>query len=183
MAAPGPRELEPPARDPLDLVGPVLHRVEHRAVLANPAGAEVEAADQLPDDEQVDPLAARGPEVRVDVELAAKAQEPLLGTHLGPVEARIADSAHEHRVGVAGRGERFGRQRVAGLEDRGAAEQVLLELEVERQLAEDPCRCGGHLGPDAVSGKDGDLHRRAVVTAPSEADETSAAYLANTPVV
>ena len=62
-------ELEAAARDALDLLGPVLHRVVDGAVVADAALAVVEAADQLADDEQVDALAARRAQVRVDVEL------------------------------------------------------------------------------------------------------------------
>ncbi len=66
--------------------------------------------------------------------------------------------------------------------DGGAAEEVLLELELERQLAENTLGGRAHLGADAVAGKERDLHSGARVTAPSEAEETSAAYLAKTPV-
>ena len=79
VPAPRARELEAAPRDALDLVGPVLHRVEDGAVVADAAGAVVEAADQLADDEQVDAVAAGGAEVRVDVELAAQPDEALLG--------------------------------------------------------------------------------------------------------
>jgi hypothetical protein len=39
-----------------------------------------------------------------------------------------------------------------------------------------------HLGADSVAGETDDRHGGAFVTAPSEAEETSAAYLAKTPV-
>src|SRR5947209_6238369 len=72
-------EVEPAACDPFDLCRRVLAGVEGAAVLAPAAGAEVEAADELAHDEQVDPAVAGGAQVRVDVELAAKPEEPLLG--------------------------------------------------------------------------------------------------------
>jgi hypothetical protein len=67
--------------------------------------------------------------------------------------------------------------------DRGAAEEVLLDLEVERELGQHAGRRRGDLGPDPVAGKKDDSHSGAVVTAPSEAEETSAAYFAKTPRV
>ena len=65
--------------------------------------------------------------------------------------------------------------------DGRSAEDVVLQLEVERQLAQNPGRGGGDLRPDAVAGEKRDSHSGELVTAPSEADETSAAYLAKTP--
>ena len=55
------RELERAPGDPLDLVGVVLARVEDRAVVAHAARAEVESADELADDQEVDALADAGP--------------------------------------------------------------------------------------------------------------------------
>ena len=66
--------------------------------------------------------------------------------------------------------------------DGRAAEEVLLHVEAERQLAQNPSRGGGDLRPDAVAGEKRDFHSGELVTAPSEADETRAAYLAKTPV-
>jgi hypothetical protein len=178
-----PRQLEAAARDALDLVRPVLHGVEDGPVVADAPGAEVEAAHELSDDEQVDPFAACGAEVRVDVELAAKSEQTLLGPDCGAVEARVADRAEEDGVGGLGGGEGLGGQRVAGGVDRRPAEGVLLQLQVERKLAQDARGGRRHLRADAVAGKERDPHRGALVTAPSEADETSAAYLAKTPCV
>ena len=61
-----------------------------RAVLAQAARAEVEAADELAHDQQVDAVRARRPQVRVDVELAAQADQALLGPHVGAVELRVS---------------------------------------------------------------------------------------------
>ncbi len=183
MAAARAGELEAAARDPLDLLGPVLHRVVDGSVFADAALAVVEAADKLADDEEVDALAARRAQVRVDVQRAAQPDEALLGPHLGAVELGSADRAHEHGVGLAAGCERLGRQRLPGLADRGAAEKVFLDLEVERQLRQHAGRGRGDLGADPVAGEEDDLHSGAVVTAPSDAEETSAAYLAKTPRV
>ena len=183
MAPAGAGELEAAACDPLDLLGPVLHRVVHGPVVADAALAVVEAADELAHDQEVDALAARRTEVGVDVELAAQADEALLGPNVGAVELGSADRAHEHGVGATTGRQRLGRQRIAGLADRRAAEEVLLELEVERELLQHAGGGRGDLGADAVAGEEDDLHSGAFVTAPSEADETSAAYFANTPRV
>ena len=183
MASPGACELEAAPRDPLDLVRPVLHRVEDGAVVADAAGAVVEAADELADDEKVDAVAARRPQVRVDVELAAQADEALLGPHGPAVELGCADRAHEDGVGLPGGRQRLRWEGIAGRMDRGAAEEMLLQLEIERELGQDAGRCGRDLRPDPVAGKEDDPHRWARVTAPSEAEETSAAYLASTPFV
>ncbi len=53
------RQLEAAPRDALDLRRRVLARVERAAVLAAPAGAEVEPADELAHDQQVDARPAR----------------------------------------------------------------------------------------------------------------------------
>ncbi len=103
VAAAGAGELEAAACDPLDLLGPVLHRVVDGSVVADAALAVVEAADELAHDEEVDALAARRTQVRVDVELAAQADEALLGPHVGAVELGSADRPHEHGVGAHGR--------------------------------------------------------------------------------
>ena len=54
LAPAGLSELEPPPRDPLDLARVVLARVERRAVLPDAARAEVETADELADDQEID---------------------------------------------------------------------------------------------------------------------------------
>ena len=65
-------DLESPACDALDLGPRVLARVVPRAVLADALLAEVEAADELPHDHDVDSGAASRAEVRVDAELLAQ---------------------------------------------------------------------------------------------------------------
>ena len=65
----------------------------------------------------------------------------------------------------------------------GAAEEMLLQLEVGRELGQDAGGRRRDLGPDPVAGEEGDPHSFARVTAPSEAEETSVAYLASTPFV
>ena len=153
MTTPSSRELESSARDALYLARVVLARVEHRPVLSYSAGAEVEAPDELADDEQIDLAATGRAQIRIDVELGAELEHPLLGTNLGGVELGVADRCLEHGVGgMAGR-ERLGRERRARRADRGRADEVLLELEIGRELPQDALRDGHHLGPDAVAGK------------------------------
>ena len=126
-----------------------------------PARAVVEAADELADDEEVDALSAGRAQVRVDVELARRPDQAVLGRTVGAVELRRADrrpwstaSAARQAASVSGR------QRVAFRPDRRAAEEVLLELELERQLAENAC------GGSATSGPMPSPGRSAIFTAP-----------------
>jgi hypothetical protein len=149
---PGDREGAP--GDALDLRSRVLAGVEPRAVVARALLAEIEAADQLADDHEVDPLRTGGPKVRVDAELPAQAQQALLRPHRPPFELWEADRAEEHGVGPPARRERLVGKRRALLEDRVAAERVLAVRDPER--VEDPRRLGRHLGPDPVAGEDGD---------------------------
>ena len=175
------RASSKPRRAILDLVGPVLHRVEDGAVLANPRGRRSRGRPPAPG-RRAGRLRRRArTEVREDVELAAQPQEPLLGTDLGAVKARVADGAQQDGAGARGRGERHGRQRLTGLVDGRAAEDVLLQLEVERQLPQNAGGAAAATSEPIPSPGRSDPHSRAPVTAPSDAEETSAAYLANTP--
>ena len=105
--APLARDLERAARDPLDLGPRVLARVEPRPVVAGALRAEVEPADELAHDHEVDPSGARRPEVRVDAELLAQAEQPLLGTH------RLAPRARAGRPRRAARRRPRGRPRAS----------------------------------------------------------------------
>jgi len=93
--------------------------------------------------------------------------------------ARTADGAEQDGVGVAARVERLARQRLADRVDRSAAEQVPLDLQVERQCVEHAQRLGRDLRADAIAGETDDPHP---VVAPSDADPTSCAYFASTPL-
>src|SRR5439155_7781668 len=73
------RELEAAAHDALDLRRVVLAGVEYGPVLARSARAEVQPADQLTDDDEVDFALLRRAQVRVDVERLAQPEQPLLG--------------------------------------------------------------------------------------------------------
>ena len=159
MAPAAAGELEAAPGDPLDLVRPVLHRVEDGAVLAHAARAVVEPADQLADDEQVDLAAACRAEVRIDVELAPKADQSVLRADVGAVELGRADRSHEHGIGGAGRGQRLRGERVAGRVDGGAAEEVLLQLQLERELPRTAAAAAATSGPMPSPG------RRAIFTA------------------
>ena len=147
------RELEAAAGDPLDLARVVLHRVVDRSVLPHAALPEVEPADELAHDEDVDLPLLRGAQVRVDVELGAKAEHALLRTHLGRVELGVADRALEDGLRCLAGGERLLRERVARVADRLRSERVLLELEVGGDLLESAKRLPHHLGADPVAGK------------------------------
>src|SRR5207253_2979068 len=108
------RQREGAAGDPLDLARVVLAGVEDGAVLADAAGAVVEAGDELAHDYEVDAVAERGPEVLVERELAAQVDQALLGPDRAAFPARAADRAEEHRVLLAAGGERLRRKRAAG---------------------------------------------------------------------
>ena len=166
LAAPRARELEGPQGDPLDLGRVVLAGVEDGPVRKGPPAPVVEAADELADDEDVDPVRQRGAQVRVHVQRAAELDEPLLRPDLLPVELRRADRAEEDRVGGTRSLERALRQRRPMLADRGAAERQRLELERERRQHALGAR--HHLGADPVAGKEDDLHA-SDVTAPRAA--------------
>ena len=153
------RDLESPACDPLDLGPRVLARVVPRAVLADALLAEVEPADELPHDHDVDSGAARRAEVRVDAELLAQAEQPLLRTHRLALELGQADGGEQHRVGRAAGGERLVRERRALSENRVAAERVLGVADPER--VEHPHGLRRDLGPDPVARQDGDVGHRA----------------------
>ncbi len=161
MPSPRARELERAPRDALDRLGRVLARVERRAVRTPAAGAVVEAADELADDQQVDARPGGGTQVRVDVERPAERDQALLRPHRRAFELRQADRAEDDRVGRLARSQRPSGSGVALREDRAAAEAVLLDLDLERERAEDVDRDRRHLGPDSVSGQAGDAqHQR-----------------------
>src|SRR5207245_7372824 len=92
-AAPRGRELEAAPDDALDLRRVILERVEDCAVIAHAARAEVQAADQLAHDHEIDVTLRRRAQVRVDVELLAQAEQPRLGPDTAAVPLRAADRA------------------------------------------------------------------------------------------
>ena len=132
--------------------------------------AEVDPAGQLAHDEQVgalDPLAPQrrgvierrqrldGAQVGVQAEPLAQPEQALLGTRrlrVGGVPLGAADGREQHRVGGAAGGERLVGERGAVGVDRGAAEGVLLELEVA-DGAQQLERRRHDLGADPVSGQ------------------------------
>ena len=125
-------DLESAAGDSLHLGTRVLAGVEPGPVLADPLLAEVEAADELPHDHDVDPRCPRRPEVRVDAELLAQTEEALLRAHRLAFELGEADGGEENRVGRAAGCERLLGQRRSLREDRVAAERVLRVIDSER---------------------------------------------------
>src|SRR5256885_3086139 len=57
----------------------------------------------------------------------------LFRSHVGGVELRVADRRLQDGVGLQARGQRVRGQRLSGCADRGRAEQVLLDLHVDRK--------------------------------------------------
>ena len=98
-------------------------------------------------------------EVGEQAEALAQAEQALLGPRLvgiGRVPLRAADRGEQHGVGAAAGGERLvGQRRAVGV-DRGAAEQVLLELELDADRVEDLDRRRRDLGADPVAGQGDD---------------------------
>ena len=140
-----------------------------------PLRAEVEPADELADDQQIDARPARGPQVRVDVELAAQAEQPLLRPHVGGVELRIADRrlAAPRRP----RGRRRASRPAAGRRSRGSRRRRRGAPRARRRAAarEHPHRGGRDLGPDPVAGEGDDLHGRIIHAATRSASSTASA--------
>ena len=83
-------------------------------------------------------------------------RHPLLGPHVGRVEFGVTDRRLEDGGCRAAGLERVVGKRVSGRPNRRGTEQVILELEIRRELPQDPLRDGHHLGPDAVAGQTGD---------------------------
>jgi hypothetical protein len=135
------------------------------------AVAEVDAAGQLADDQQVgagDPLFAQwagadqrraGPhraQVGVEAHPLAQTQQALLGARrvrVGRVPLRSTDGTEQNRVGCLAGGQHLVGEGDAVSVDRAAAEQVLAELELAQGF-EQPLRGGDDLGADPVAGED-----------------------------
>ena len=144
-------EAEGAPDDALDLRRRVLAGVERRAVLANAARAEVEAADELAHDQDVDAVGDRRAQVRVGVERGAQREQALLGPHVRAVELGVAHRAFQHGNGGETRVARLVGKRRAGCANRGGADQPLVEHDVGREQLEHEARLRGDLGPDAVA--------------------------------
>ncbi len=192
FAAPRTRRLERRARDALDLELAVVHRVVRahagRAArgrtfhvhFARPR-AEVQTAGEFAHDEHVHALEvlgleARGvlervedahrPQVGVQAERLADAEEALLGTRLGRiggVPLGSADGRQQHRVGSMRDGERGFGKRGSGCIDSRPAEKRLGELEAHAVAladdAEDLHGLGGDLRADAIARQQADAIR------------------------
>src|SRR5207248_4957216 len=160
--------------DALDLRTAVLARVEHGAVVTDAARAEVEPADKLADDDQVDRALPRGAQVGVDVELAAEAEQPRFGPHRAPVPTGAADGAEQDGPRGATGLERGGGERLAGGLDRGAPERQLDRLHLDRQGGEHAQRLLEHLRPDPVAGQAGNQIRHTATPSSASSSSTSA---------
>ena len=146
----------------------------------SPFAAEVDAAGELADEEQIDALedlglerrgvAQRrqhrdGPQVGVDAEFGAQTQQRGLRTHrrVRP-PLRTADRAEQDGVGRETSGEGVGRQTVAVRVDGGAAERQVFERELVAAETLHSLQytqaLGHHLGADAVPAehRDARLH-------------------------
>ena len=192
--------LEGGAGDPLDFVDRVLAGVVGGVAVAA-AVAEVDAAGQLADDEQVgagDPLLAQragadqgraGPDraqVGVEAHALAQAEQALLGARrvgVGGVPFGAADGAEQDRVGgPAGLQHLVGEGGAVGV-DRAAADQALVELELAQRLQQLP-RGGDDLGADPVAGQDdyarGVAHAAALYASARAASAATASMLRRT---
>src|SRR4051794_25629043 len=172
---PPPGRLEADTGDPLDFGGRVLAGVVGR-VAVTAALAEVDAAGQLADDEQVgagDYLGAQragadqrraGPyraQVCVEAHPLAQAKQTLLGAGrvgIGRVPFGTADGAEQDGVGGAARLQHLVGERDAVSVDRTATHKALLEFELAQHFEQ---ATGGtdDLGTDPISGQQGYLRR------------------------
>ncbi len=173
--------VEGGAGDPVDLRDRVLAGVVGDVALASGV-AEVDAAGQLADDEQVgagDPLLAQragadqgraGPDraqVGVEAHPLAQPEQALLGARrarVGGVPLRAADGAKQDRVGALAGLEDLVGEGDAVLVDRAATHQALVVGELA-EGGEHLARGGDDLGADPVAGKD-DYAGRASLTGP-----------------
>ena len=157
-------------------------QVSNAASAERDALAEVDAARQLADHEDVDALELLGlqrrgrgelgrrrdgPQVREQAERLADREQALLGAvlhgNVGPL--RPADGAEQDaRRRLAGCDRRVGQRRAGGVVRR-AADQCVLELELQRVLRRDALEHahgrGRDLGADAVAGQDDDARAHA----------------------
>ena len=180
LVAPLAREFEGDAADALDLERVVDLRVDPALLAVAEVEdllrfAEIDAARQFPQDHDVEPLdqlalqrggigqrriADGGPQVGVEREILAQAQQAGLGPHGEghAVPFGAADGAEQHGVGGM-------RQRDVGIADRRAmrvigraADEPALDLEGGDPLrippAQDLLDLGQNLGADAVAGQE-----------------------------
>ena len=180
-----PRQLEGLARHALHLRRRVAHGIHRRLapgrLVAPLRLAEIEPAGQLPHHHQVDALDpvrlhARGldqcgldpdrAQIRVESEGAAQPQDrrprPQLGVRIGVVPAGTAHGPEEDGVGALAALDRLRSQRRPVGLDRGAAHQVLGDLERDAVALCHPLQHGdrarGDLRPDAVAGQHDQVH-------------------------
>ena len=181
-------EVEGDARDAVDLVGLVDLGVDGTLLAVAELGdllglAEIDAARQLPDDEQVEPfdefglergrsrqrgIADRGPQIGEELQILAQAQETGLGTlvigHTVPFGA--ADGAEDDGVGRVGLLHRILGDRTPVGVVRRAADQVVLCLEGDAAASVEPVDDAAHLRhhflADPVAGEKKKLVRRHV---------------------
>jgi len=163
-----------------DLHHGIAHRVEGLALLAVDLArlAEVQAAGQLADDQQVGAFRdlglersrafqarpdARRPQIGVDAKALPQREQSALGPFLRRqvIEGRIADRAHQRRRRGPAVGERLWRQCGFTGAQRRAAHQVGRGgdrvTKPRRDGAKDIDRRRDHFGPDAVTWNEGDI--------------------------
>ena len=99
-------------------------------------------------------------QVGEQAEALAQAEQALLGAGLvgvGRVPFRAADGGQQDRVGALARGERLVGEGGAVGVDRGAAEQVLVVIELRAGGLQNVDGRGGDLGADPVTGEEDDV--------------------------
>jgi len=172
-ALPGQVERHP--RHPLDLRRGVAQRIDRGApsIDSPPRLAIVQAAGELPDDDEIDAGQAvglergagrkrgvhrHGAQVGVHAEQRAQRKEPGFGPLVARlvVEPRVADGAQQHGVGVEDRGACGRREWLARGRDARRAHGMVLQREVQLEAPphrlEHAHRFGRDLGPDPVAG-------------------------------
>ena len=103
-----------------------------------------------------------GPQVGVETELLADAQQALLGPDLGRwTPLGTADGAQQHRVGCETGIERLLRKRIAGEVDGSAAERRGIHPEIVAELLRHAFQhahaLGSDFGADSVARDDGNV--------------------------
>jgi hypothetical protein len=178
------RGLEGDVGDPFDFLRIVDHRVDGALAALDGNGllglAEIESAGQFAHHQHVETvgdefgldrreveeagITFRGAQVGVEAEMFAQGQQRgalrlLVRRQAFPF--RAADGAEENRLGRAATFERGGRQGGVKLVDGGAADGVVLRLDLETETfrggVEDVEADSHDFGPNAVTGEDGDF--------------------------
>jgi hypothetical protein len=134
----------------------VFARIEDGSVLPRAARAEVEAADQLANDQDVHAVEHRRAEIRVRVERRPERQQSLLGSYVCRIELRIAHGPLEHGNRRQASVDGLLRKRAPRCTNRCAAEQLLVELDLGHERLEHEPRLCSDLRADSVPREEDD---------------------------